>query len=298
MKVAVLGGAGFIGSHIADHLIDLNHEVVIVDNLTTGSEPHIHAAATFYKVDITSEKLDDVFRSEQPEYVIHQAAQVDVGRSIADPVFDADVNIMGTLNVLKSCRKHGVKKLIYASSAAVYGDPGDLGMTENHPVQPESFYGVSKLAAENYLRTFAGLFGLNYAILRYANVYGPRQDARGEGGVISIFVHRLLNGETLNIFGSGEQTRDFVYVKDVVSANVAALKKGDRETINVSSNTQTSIKKLVTALQEVFDKKAVISFQASRRGDIQHSCLHNSKAENMLAWSPRYSLYEGLQEMA
>jgi UDP-glucose 4-epimerase len=297
MKVLVTGGAGFIGSHIVDKLVALGDEVVIVDNLSTGEESNINDKATFYNVDITDrEALEAVFEGEKPEYVIHHAAQIDVQQSLKNPAFDAQVNIVGTIHLLENCQKYGVKKIVYASSAAVYGTPEYLGVDEKHVVAPLSFYGISKFTPEFYIKTFASLCKMKYTILRYANVYGIRQDPKGEGGVVSIFVDKYLVNEVPTIFGDGEHTRDFIYVDDIVDANIAALTKGDGEVCNISCNKQTSINELVRTMNGLFGKDVQAVYAVERAGDIVHSYLDNSIAKEALQWTPNYSLEQGLRK--
>ncbi|GAB7389271.1 SDR family oxidoreductase [Bacillaceae bacterium] len=295
MKILVTGGAGFIGSHIVEKLVEQQHEVIVVDTLLTGKEEFIHPKAFFYKVNITAKELEEVFAIERPNAVIHQAAQIDVQRSLREPWYDAQVNILGTINLLECCRKYHVEKIIYASSAAVYGDPQYLPLDEQHAINPMSFYGISKHTPEHYIQAYARLYGLKYTILRYANVYGPRQDPKGEGGVISIFIDNLLRDERPVIYGDGEQTRDFVYVSDVAAANVAALTLGDDEIINISCNQQTSINELFSMLTSIMGKEMEPIYREPRPGDILHSYLDNSKALLKLNWKPRYTLRDGLQ---
>lgn len=296
MKVLVTGGAGFIGSHIVDQLISNNYEAIVVDNLSTGKEENINPAAVFYKVDITNyQDLNKVFSEEKPDYVIHQAAQISVQNSIINPSFDADINIIGTVNLLSCCVKFGSKKIIFASSAAVYGNPIYLGIDEAHSVQPLSFYGISKQIAEHYIKVFSGLYNLKYTILRYANVYGIRQDPKGEGGVVSLFVDKLLNDELPAIFGDGKQTRDFIYVEDIALANLAAIYSGDGETINISTNQPMSIIELLKMMNEICGTSIKAVYAEVRQGDIRESYLNNTKAKQILAWEPVHSLYEGLR---
>ena len=231
MKVLVTGGAGFIGSHIVDTLIESGYEVVVVDNLSSGKKEYLNDKAIFYDLDLHSKQIEDVFEKELPDFVIHEAAQVDVSISIHHPYFDAYSNILGTIHLLELSRKYHVKKVIYASSCAVYGETGDYSIQENSKIQPISFYGASKYTPELYIQLYQKLYGLPYTILRYANVYGPRQTPKGEGGVISIFVQKLLKNENLIIYGYGTQTRDFVYVKDVAHANLLVLTKGGKSNI-------------------------------------------------------------------
>ncbi|MBU7319642.1 NAD-dependent epimerase/dehydratase family protein [Paenibacillus oleatilyticus] len=296
MNILVTGGAGFIASHIVDALIEAGHRVYVIDNLSTGNREHLNEQASYYEVDILGEQIAEIFAETKPEIVIHHAAQIDVQTSIQNPMFDAKVNILGTIALLEQCRNHGVRKIIYASSAAVYGTPEYLGVDERHPLRPLSFYGISKHTPEHYIEAFSHLYDLDYTILRYANVYGIRQDPKGEGGVVSIFVDKLLRGEQPIIFGDGEQTRDFIYVKDIVSANMAALEKGSRGLFNVSCNEQTSVKELLQLMSELCGATFAPEYRAPRPGDIVHSRLDNTAAAQLLDWQPRYSLRDGLKE--
>ncbi|AFK85625.1 MULTISPECIES: SDR family oxidoreductase [Thermoanaerobacterium] len=296
MNILVTGGAGFIGSNIVDLLIDNGYDVAVVDNLSTGKKENINKKARFYNIDITDDDLYKVFEYEKIDIVIHHAAQIDIQRSINDPVFDAKVNIIGTINLLECCRKYDVKKIVYASSAAVYGDPEYLGVDEKHRVNPISYYGISKHTPEHYIKVYNELYGLKYTILRYANVYGIRQDPKGEGGVISIFIDKMLSGKNPVIFGDGNQTRDFIYVKDVAKANLLALEKGDNEIINISTNRSTTINELVEIMNKFMEKPLKPIYKEPRKGDILHSYLDNKKAKDVLRWKPDYSLEDGLKE--
>lgn len=297
MKVLVTGGAGFVASHIVDLLIEKGIKVVVVDNLSTGNVNNLNPSATFYNMDITDPGVEDIFLTEQPTHVIHHAAQIDVQKSLRDPVYDAKVNILGSIQLFQLCVKHRIEKVIYASSAAVYGTPEFLGINENHPINPMSFYGVSKHTPEFYLKVFNQLDGLQYTVLRYSNVYGYRQDAKGEGGVIAIFTDKILSNSSPYIFGDGEQTRDFVYVKDVARANFLALTNGDLETINISCNKHTSVNDLFYIINKIVGTTIKPIYAPARMGEIQHSYMDNKKAEEVLAWYPEYSLLDGLQEM-
>jgi UDP-glucose 4-epimerase len=296
MKILVTGGAGFIASHLVDRLIELKHEVYVIDNLVSGNSNNLHPDAVFYKVNILDENLCSMFYRIKPDVVIHHAAQTNVQNSFQRSSYDANVNVLGTINVLEACRASGVKKIIYASTAAVYGTPIYLPIDEKHPVRPLSFYGISKYVPEQYLEIFYQLYNLDYTILRYANVYGIRQDPKGEGGVVSIFIDKLMSGLQPSIYGDGEQTRDFIYVKDVVEANIAALERNIRGTFNIGCNQQTSVNDLLKHLCALFDKPFAPVYKPSRPGDIMHSSLDNNKAIKFLGWSPRYTLYDGLRE--
>ncbi|PKM82437.1 MAG: UDP-glucose 4-epimerase [Firmicutes bacterium HGW-Firmicutes-14] len=295
MKVLVTGGAGFIGSHTVDRLAARGAEVVVADDLSTGKKENINPAAKFVKVDISTEMLEEVFADQQPQFVIHLAAQVSVPRSVINPVRDCTTNILGTVNLLENCRRYGVRKVVYASSAAVYGNPAGTTLSEEDSTAPLSFYGVSKFTPEHYLRVFNNLYGLNYTILRYANVYGPRQDASGEGGVVSIFASRALTGQSPVIFGDGEQTRDFVYVEDVAEANISALSGGDRMVMNIGTGDRLSVNRLWSLMSGITgadDLKPVYS--DPREGDIMHSCMDVRKAVSALGWKPVFPVREGL----
>lgn len=295
MNICVTGGAGFIGSHLVDRLIDLGHQVVVIDNLSTGSRDFINPQALFLEMDIRDEKLRHIFEAQKFDYVFHEAAQTMVPISVENPTMDCDVNLMGLLNVLEACRTTGVKKILMPSSAAVYGDLETLPLEEHMEGKPSSFYGLTKLTTEHYLRLYHELFGLPYICFRYANVYGPRQGAHGEGGVISIFVQHLVNEEELIVFGDGEQTRDFVYVEDVVEANLAGLRHEACVGIyNVSTNEGTSVNELIRSLANISGKFATVSYGPAREGDIRHSRLDNGKIEHELGFKAKTNLTTGL----
>lgn len=295
MKILVTGGAGFIGSHIVDLLVESDFEVVVVDNLSSGKTQNVNSHAKFYLVDIRSRELGDIFRIENPTHVIHQAAQVNVRRSFQDPFFDVKSNVLGTMNVLQNSIQFGVQKLVYASSAAVYGEPEYLGIDEEHKISPISPYGISKYSAELYMKVNSSQLG--WTILRYANVYGCRQDADNEGGVVSIFASRLLRSESPFIYGNGTQTRDFVHVKDVAAANIQALTRGKNETINIGTSVPTSINQLLDTMEAIFGFEGERVYEFARKGDIHHSYLSNQKAKGILDWEPKYNLASGLQDL-
>ncbi|MRH41775.1 NAD-dependent epimerase/dehydratase family protein [Aquibacillus halophilus] len=294
MKVLVTGGIGFIGKHVVNELIENKYDVAIIDEQSTNEQFEHHRNIRCYSVDINSD-LDGIFETEKPDCLIHLAAQVDVGQSIINPKLDATTNILGTIHVLEKCNKHDVKKVIFSSTAAVYGDPIYLPVDEKHPQLPLSFYGISKLTAEHYIKTYCGIHGLNFTILRYSNVYGPGSaNSKGEGNVISIFLNKMLEDSNPIIFGDGNQTRDFIYVKDIATANVAAIEQGNNQILNVSTNTKTSLNNLVRMINNLLVKDIEPIYSEGRNGDILHSYLNNKKALNTLNWKAKYSLEQGL----
>jgi UDP-glucose 4-epimerase len=297
MKVLVTGGAGFIGSHVVDALIEEGHSVVVVDDLSSGKREHVHHDAKFHQLDIRSPDLERVFAEERPEVVNHHAAQVDVRVSTADPIFDADVNILGSLNLLECARSHGVEKLIYASTGgAVYGEPTYLPCDEDHPVEPICPYGISKLAVEHYLYLYRQSHGLEYTILRYANVYGPRQDPFGEGGVVAIFARQMVEGEQVVINGSGEQERDFVYVDDIVRANLVAMERGHGETYNLGRGVGTSVNELFATMQKMTGYADEPVHGPPKSGETYKIYLDAGKARGGLHWESEVTLDEGLKK--
>ena len=294
MKVLVTGGAGFIGSHIVDALIEQGHEVTIVDNLSTGFAENVNPQARFYRMSIYEPNLADVFEQEKPEVVNHQAAQMAIQRSVSDPVFDAEENILGSLNVILNCIRFGVRRMIYASSGgAVYGEPVHLPVKEEHPVNPVSQYGVSKHAVEHYLYLYDTQYGLDYVVLRYPNVYGPRQNPEGEAGVVAIFARQMLRGETPTIFGRGDKTRDYTFVEDVVRANLLTMEKG-KGIYNVGTGVETSDQEMFDMLAALLGYKGTPNYASVRRGEIHRIYLDFSRARQELGWQPRLSLKDGL----
>lgn len=297
MKVLITGGAGFIGSHTADLLVKEGHSIVIVDNLVQGKRENINSNSIFYECDILDiSLLRKIFQTEQPEVVIHNAAQIDVQTSIKNPVFDLEVNVKGSINVLECCKSFGVRKIIYPSSAAVYGNPIYLPIDENHPVNPISFYGISKHTPEHYIKTYSELHDIRYTIFRYANVYGIRQDPKGEGGVVSVFVDKFLNKKSPIIFGDGNQTRDFIYVKDIARANLLVLNEGDNQIFNISTQKPATVNELFQTMKKIFNSNVEAFYEKERFGDIRHSSLDSGKARKVLHWYNEYSLEDGLKE--
>lgn len=295
MKVLVTGGAGFIGSHLTDQLVADGHDVLVLDDLSTGSLQNVNADAAFVRMNILDPGLAQIFAREKFDAVFHLAAQTIVGSSLEHPDIDAKVNVSGTLQVLEGCRRSGVGRVIFASSAAVYGDTPLLPVPEDAPKQPASFYGLSKLTAERYIQLYHELFGLQYMILRYANVFGERQGDRGEGGVVSIFTRAMQRGESLTVFGDGTQTRDFIYVGDVAAANIRAARAAEaNRVLNVGTQSETSVNQLAGLLSDVAGRPASTVYREERPGDILKSMLRNSEARQILDWSPATSLREGL----
>ncbi len=295
MKVLVTGGAGFIGSHIVDALIERGHQVVVVDNLSTGFLENVNPSATFYKMSIGDAELADVFEQERPEIVSHQAAQMVITRSVADPVFDARENILGSLNVILNCTRFEVRRIIYASSGgAIYGEPQSLPVDEKHLINPISPYGVSKHTVEHYLHLYGIQYGLKYVVLRYPNVYGPRQGPGGEAGVVAIFARQMLGGEQPTIFGSGDKTRDYTHVFDVVAANLLAIERGNNAIYNIGTGVETSDRKMFALLAEMLGYSGDPLYAPVRAGEIYHICLDATKARKELGWQAQLSVREGL----
>lgn len=292
----VTGGAGFIGSHIVDLLLRDGHSVAVVDNLVTGRRANLDWRARFYELDIVSPSLQDVLEAERPEVVFHQAAQMSVKVSTDDPLLDARVNAVGLVNVLQACVAARVRKIVYASSGATYGNPDYLPFDEDHPQRPASPYGITKLMGEHYLRYFAQDHGLQYTALRYGNVYGPRQDSHGEAGVVAIFARQLLTGRTPTIHWDGEQTRDYVYVTDVARANLAAATAGDNRCYCIGTGVGTTVNQIYQTLCGVLGV-TVPPLRAPRRaGDLRAAYFDTRRARRELGWEPTVTLADGLRE--
>ena len=298
-KVLITGGAGFIGSHVADRFLLNNYEVIAADNLVTGNVDNINGKnIKFFNIDIRDrEKLEELFKNEKPDYVIHLAAQVSVSSSVEDVLYDAEENITALINILELCKKYNTEKIVFSSTAAVYGIPEEVPSREANKTAPLSPYGLSKLTGEEYIKMYSRLFGVNYVILRYANVYGPRQSAHGEAGVVSIFNDKIKANGDIFIEGDGLQTRDFVYVKDVSGANyICATEDIKNETFNVSTNTDISILELFNTMKKYSDYEKNASHKEARKGDIRNSRLDNSKLLKNTSWKPEYTLDQGLKE--
>lgn len=296
MRILVTGGAGFIGSHITDRLVAEGHEVSVIDNLSTGKKKNVNREAEFYKMDILSPRIERVFKKFRPEVVSHHAAQMDVRRSVADPLFDAQVNVLGLLNILEQAVKYGTKRVIFASSGgAIYGEQERFPAPEDHPTRPQSPYGVSKLCGEHYLHYYRKTYGMEYTSLRYGNVYGPRQDPFGEAGVVAIFTMRMLRGEQPIINGNGMQTRDYIYVGDVVEAHMAVMNNHHGGVFNVGTGRETSVNQLFLALVSITGVQVKEVHGPERRGEQFRSCLDPAKLQKQADWEPKVPLQEGLK---
>ena len=297
MKVLVTGGAGFIGSHVVDLCLQHGYEVIIVDDLSTGRESNLNPAAKLYQMDIRDPKLKDVFEREKPDYVDHHAAQMDVRRSVAEPLFDADVNILGSINLIECAKQYGVKRIVYISTGgAVYGEPEYLPCDENHPINPICQYGASKHTVEHYLYMYKVNYGLDYSILRYPNVYGPRQDPHGEAGVVAIFTGQMLRNDQVVINGDGEQERDFVYVGDCARANLMAIQASQGlGIINLGSGRGTTVNEIFENLRGITDYGREARHGPAKVGETRKIYLDASKAQRELGWQPTTELEEGLK---
>ena len=299
MKILVTGGAGFIGSHVVDVYLKAGHEVAIVDDLSSGSEANIPKGVRFYLMGIGSPQLAKVFQLEKPDVVNHHAAQISVVVSTRDPILDATVNGLGLLNVLECSRAAGVKKFIFVSSGgAIYGEAGGARLREDHPPSPVSPYAIHKLLGEHYLRFYGIQHGLSWTALRYANVYGPRQNPHGEAGVVAIFISKVMRGEIPAINAYPEEpegmARDYVYVEDVAQASLLALDKGTGEAVNIATGREVRTRELLAAICRIMGKELRYTRAGPRPGDLRSSCLENAKAATVLGWKPNFSLDEGL----
>lgn len=296
MKIVVTGGAGFIGSHVVDALIDQGSQVAVVDNLSTGFERNINRQAKFYRLDINSSELKNVFEREKPQAVVHLAAQTVVTRSIIDPVFDAGVNIVGSLNVISNCVTSGVKKIVYSSSCALYGKPEYLPVDEKHPVAPLSPYGVSKHTVEHYLFLNYYLNKLSYTVLRFANVYGPRQNPQGEGGVVAIFAGKMLSNEQPTIYGAGDKSRDYINVADIVRANLLAIESPANGIYNIGTGRETLDQQIFDLIAKECHYSGLAKYADERPGEIKRMVLDITRAQQELKWTPRVSIEEGITD--
>ena len=297
MKVLLTGGAGFIGSHIIDKLLQENYDIVVVDNLSSGSLENLPQSEKikFYQKDIFLNDLTELFEIEKPEYCIHLAAQTSVIKSVNEPVYDAQMNIISTLNLLHLCKKYNIKRFIAASTAAVYGTPKHLPIEESHPTEPISYYGLSKLTMEKYIQ----LSNIPYTIFRFANVYGPRQASSQESGVVAIFNDKMLNNEPINIFGDGNQIRDFVYVEDIAQACVSSLKNNNtiNQVLNYSTSIGVTINELFNLMKDIYNCSQDVNYLPARAGDIKDSILSNKKAAQTISTTTFTPIKEGIKKL-
>jgi UDP-glucose 4-epimerase len=295
VRILVTGAAGFIASHVADAYLNVGHEVHILDNLSRGANKNVNSKAVFHQCDIRDrERVEQIFDSVKPTFVNHHAAQMDVRRGVREPHFDAQVNILGSLNLIEAAVAHGAKRFVYAATAgAGYGEPKQMPVPEDYPINPITPYGISKHTVEHYLFTFQFLYGLPYVVLRYGNVYGPRQSSQGEAGVFAIFSEQMMAGIQPVIYGDGQKLRDYVYISDVVAANVAALDRGQNEIFNIGSGVPTPDLEVFDRVRDLLGKSIQPRYVPRRPGEIDRICLDISKAARLLGWTPKVSLEEG-----
>lgn len=298
MKALVTGGAGFIASHVVDRYLDMGLDVAIVDDLSRGSMNNVNPKARFYKADICDyAAMRHIFERERPDYINHHAAQMDLRRAVFEPVFDAETNICGSIHLLNLAVEFKTKRIVYASTGgAAYGEPLYLPIDEDHPVNPTSPYGISKHTVEHYLFNYRLLYGLEYVVLRYGNVYGPRQSSKGEAGVVAIFCEQLLAKQTPKLYGNGNKTRDYIYVGDVAYANAQALERGNGEIFNIAFGQPTTDREIFDAVSRVLAIEPFEPIYAGKRpGEADHCHLKVNKAKQQLNWAPKVTLVEGLQ---
>ncbi len=297
MRILVTGGAGFIGSHVVDGFVAAGHQVSVIDDLSSGRRENLNPRARFHQIDVQDPAVAEVFRREPPEVLCHHAAQMDVRRSVADPVFDARVNLLGLLNLMEHGRRHGLKRVLFASTGgAIYGEQDAFPAPETHKLEPLSPYGVAKLASERYLFFYSATYGISYAALRYANVYGPRQNPHGEAGVIAIFAEKLLRGEPPIINGDGTQTRDYMYVGDLVRANLAALQSAFTGAVNFGTGIETDVNTLFHHLCKLCGFAATEQHGPAKPGEQRRSVIDNALAQRVFGWRPQVALEDGLRE--
>jgi UDP-glucose 4-epimerase len=294
--VLVTGGAGFIGSHLVEQLVQLEFKVLVIDDLSTGKLRNLPRGVSFYHTDINESAIEEIFAREKPSFVFHHAAQISVNKSVKDPIKDCKINITGTIKLIEAARRHGVDKLIFASTGgALYGDPDVTPCSEDHPIVPLSPYGLSKYACEMYLDLYRRLYRLGFVALRYGNVYGPKQDPHGEAGVVAIFSKAMAEGNPTQIFGDGKQQRDFVYVEDVVNANLRAMQEGIVGSFNIGTGIGSSINDVFGILSTQFNYKRRPIFAPARPGDVWKISLDYSKSNREMGWKPNVNLLKGLE---
>ena len=294
-KCIVTGGAGFIASHLVDRLIEKGYEVAVIDNLSTGNKDNLNLKADFYNFDIQDQKISEIFKKVKPEIVFHYAAQIDVRKSVDDPLESAKTNILGSLNILENCKKFGVKKIVFASSGgAIYGEAEVIPTSEDYSPKPVSPYGIEKLVFEHYLYFYKKEYNLDYLSLRFANIYGPRQNSKGEAGVVAIFCDKMMRGEKIIINGDGKQTRDFVFVEDVISANILGIENNKSGVFNVGTSKETDVNDIFCELDKLFDSKIQKIHGPQKAGEQKRSCLDFGKIKKDFGWEPKYNIEKGL----
>lgn len=296
-KILVSGGAGFIGSNLVDKLVELGHQVVVIDSLFSGKKEYLNQSAIFYQLDIFSPEVSAIFAEEKFDYVYHLAAQIDVRKSVEDPVFDNQVNILGGLNILSNCQKYRVKKIMFASSGgAIYGFPKEIPTSETYPPYPVSPYGINKLSFEKYLNYYYRVLGQEYVALRLANVYGPRQYKGGEAGVISIFIDNAVNGKKSYIYGDGFQTRDYIYVDDVVNAFILAMTDGVIGEFNIGTGVEKNLLDIILVIENVLGQKVEVEYLKPKMGEERRSCLDFSRIQGAIGWKPQIDFNQGIKK--
>ncbi len=297
MKILVTGGAGFIGSHLTNRLIQEGHRVVIIDNLSTGGKENLNSKAKFYKIDVRNSKISQIFKKEKPEIVFHYAAQIEAGKSVREPVFDAEVNIVGSLNVLENCKKYRIRHIFFASSGGeIYGGAKKIPTPETYISSPISPYGIGKLTVENYLNSYYQMFKIPFTALRYGNVYGPRQNPYGESGVIAIFIKKMLKREQPIIYGDGKQTKDYIFIEDAVEATILSFKKRFTGILNIGTEKETSVLEIFYKLKELTHSQVKEKHVPLQPWSFKRGCLFIKKAKKELNWQPKYSLEKGLKK--
>lgn len=296
-NILVTGGAGFIGSHLVDRLIKDGHKVVVIDNLSTGKKKNVNPKARFYKLDIRDPKIAKVFQKERPETVFHFAAHIEARDSVESPISDADINILGSLNILKNCREYGVKKIIFSSSGGeIYGDTKKIPTPEKYQPNPISPYGVGKLAVEKYLDAYFKLFKIPYIALRYGNIYGPRQNPHGEAGVVAIFTNKMLKNENPVIHGNGRQTKDYIFIDDAIDATILSFEKGFKGILNIATGKETSVLEIFYLIKKLTDSRVKEKHIPFPSCGFKRGCLSISKAKKELNWKPKYDLDSGIRK--
>ncbi len=297
MKCLVTGGAGFIASHLVDRLIREAHRVVILDNLSSGKKDNLNPKAKFYKIDICDPKISEIFEKEEPDFVFHFAAHIEARGSVKDPIFDAKVNILGSLNILENCRKFKVKKVIFSSSGGeIYGAAKVIPTSEQYSPRPLSPYGVGKLTIEKYLDAYFCLFGLPYIALRYGNIYGPRQNPNGEAGVVAIFCQKMLKNEKPFIHGDGKQSKDYIFIEDAIEATFLAFKNNFCGVVNIGTEKETPVLDIFNKIKKLTNSKVKEKHVPLPACSFKRGCLSIKKAKRELNWRPKYNLEEGLKK--